>query len=94
MNTLTLELSDMRKSFKLQGVPSTATVGELITDAVKKMKMQSRDENGSPISYKVRLDREGRHLNNSEMLGDVCKDDDRLEFEPDIEAGFPSIKKT
>ena len=85
--TLTLELSDMQKDFSLKDIPSTATVGELISAAIPKMNLPSKDDSGAPVCYRARHEQGGRHLNDSEIVGDALKNDDRLVLEPNIEAG-------
>ena len=85
--TLTLELSDMQKDFRLKDIATTATIRELISAAIPKMKLPSKDDSGSSISYRARHERAGRHLNDSELVGDSLKNDDRLVLEPNIEAG-------
>jgi hypothetical protein len=85
--TLSLEVSDLQKAFSLKDIPTTATVGELISAAIPRMNLPSRDDSGSPVCYRARHEREGRHLNDSEIVGDALKNDDRIFVEPNIEAG-------
>ena len=52
-----------------------------------KMGLARIDAEGRPLQYYARLDREGRHLNGSELIGDSLQDDDELTLTPNIEAG-------
>ena len=85
--TLSLEVSDMQRDFRLKDIPLTSTVSELISAAIPRMNLPSKDDSGSPVCYRARHEREGRHLNDSEIVGDALKNDDRVVFEPNIEAG-------
>jgi hypothetical protein len=42
---------------------------------------------GRPLDYSARLDREGRHLNSSEIVGDALKEGDEIVLTPNIDAG-------
>jgi hypothetical protein len=77
----------MQKDFRLKDIAPTTTIAELISAAIPKMKLPSKDDSGSSISYRARHEREGRHLNDSELVGDSLQNDDRLVLEPNIEAG-------
>lgn len=87
MNTLTLEISDMQKDFRMNNVPETATVSELIRAAIPRMGLPVKDDSGAPVAYRAHLEREARHLNDSEVIGVALKDKDRVVFQPDIDAG-------
>jgi hypothetical protein len=65
-----------------------ATVSELISAAIPRMNLPSKDNTGSPVCYRARHERDGRHLHDSEIVGDALKNDDRVVFEPNIEAGM------
>ena len=39
------------------------------------------------ITYQARLDRDGRHLHSSEVVGDALMPNDRVVLQPEINAG-------
>jgi hypothetical protein len=42
---------------------------------------------GRPLTYHARLDREGRHLQSSELVGQALQEGDRVVLQPNIDAG-------
>lgn len=68
-------------------VRSDTTVGELLDGLVPRMQLPRTDSGGQPLTYHVRLDREGRHLNRAERVGDALSPDDKLTIQPRIDAG-------
>ncbi len=87
--TLGLRVNDVsgQKSAHASAVPLTATIGELVQGLLVKMGLARSDADGRPLHYYARLEREGRHLNGSELVGDSLQDDDELTLTPNIEAG-------
>jgi hypothetical protein len=87
---LELEISDVsgQKVFSVTNAPSDGTVGELVHEMLGKMNLPQNDAGGAPLSYQARLEREGRHLNASERIGDALERGDRLTLQPNIDAGF------
>jgi hypothetical protein len=67
--------------------PPDATVGELARSLLTRMSLPSTDVEGRPLSYHVRLEREGRHLHPSETAGDVLQENDEIVLQPKIQAG-------
>jgi len=63
------------------------TVGELLEALVPRMKLPQLGNGGRPLSYQARLEREGRHLHASEVVGDALQPSDRIMLQPTIEAG-------
>ena len=86
---LELEISDVsgQKVFSVANAPSDGTVGELVHEMLGKMNLPQNDASGAPLSYQARLEREGRHLNASERIGDALERGDRLTLQPNIDAG-------
>ena len=76
-----------QRVMELKNVPEDATVRELIEDLLDQMNLPQTDTGGRPLPYHARLEREGRHLHASEIVGDALKEDDRIMLQPDIEAG-------
>jgi hypothetical protein len=63
------------------------TVGELIEGLVPRMKLPRLGNGGRPLTYHARLEREGRHLHATEVVGDALQTEDRITLQPTIEAG-------
>jgi hypothetical protein len=84
-----LEVSDIsgQKRAAVRDAPTDATVGELIEGLLSDMRLNQTDSEGRPLTYQVRLEREGRHLLGSERLGDALKSGDQLVLQPNIDAG-------
>jgi hypothetical protein len=87
---LALEISDVsgQKVFAVSNAPADGTVGELVHAMLGKMNLPKNDSSGAPLSYQARLEREGRHLNSSEKIGDALEVGDRLTLQPNIDAGL------
>jgi len=87
--SLDLRVADVsdQKHAEARGVPADATVGELIQGLLTRMNLPVNDVSGRPLSYQARLDREGRHLRSSEIVGDVLQENDRIVLQPNVDAG-------
>jgi len=87
---LALEISDVsgQKVFSVANAPADGTVGELVHEMLGRMNLPKNDSSGAPLSYQARLDRQGRHLNSSERIGDALEVGDRLTLQPNIDAGL------
>ncbi|HVO28047.1 MAG TPA: hypothetical protein VMW56_30955 [Candidatus Margulisiibacteriota bacterium] len=87
--TLGLKVSDVsgQKAVRATAVPLTSTIGELVQGLLAKLGLARHDAEGRPLHYHARLEREGRHLNGSELVGDSVQDGDELTLAPNIEAG-------
>lgn len=76
-----------QKAVKIDGVRRETSVLELVEDLVPRMNLSPNDTNGRPLTYHARLEREGRHLHASEIIGEVLQEDDELVLQPNIDAG-------
>jgi hypothetical protein len=87
--SLGLRASDVsgQKTVRASAVPGDATVGELVQGLLAKMGLSRHDVEGRPLDYNARLEREGRHLNRSEIVGDALKEGDEIVLTPNIDAG-------
>jgi hypothetical protein len=85
-----LEISDVsgQKVFSVANAPTANTVGELVHEMIGKMNLPRNDSSGAPLTYQARSEREGRHLNASERIGDALQRGDRLTLQPNIDAGL------
>jgi len=84
-----LTVSDVsgQKVYRVRNAPSDARVGELVQSLLSQMNLPANDPSGQPLSYQARLEREGRHLNAAERVGDALKPGDELMLQPNIDAG-------
>jgi hypothetical protein len=76
-----------QKSRALDGVAPDRTIGELVEEFLRELDLPTQDPSGHPLVYHARLEREGRHLNSSELVGDALATGDRLVLQPLIQAG-------
>ena len=88
-DTITLSASDVsgQKLARADEVPPDCSVGELIEGLLSKMQLPKNDVEGRPLTYQALLEREGRHLQSSETVGDALEDEDRIVLQPNINAG-------
>lgn len=86
---LSISASDVsgQKVVKVAGLAPDTTVGELVHGLVPKMGLSESDAGGRTLAYHVRLEREGRHLHASEVVGEALQPDDRIVLQPNIMAG-------
>lgn len=76
-----------QKVVRAAGISPATTVGELVQGLIPKMDLLQADADGRKIAYHCRLERLGRHLHPTEIVGDVLEPDDRLVLQPNIVAG-------
>jgi hypothetical protein len=69
------------------GAPRESTVGEWVDELVSKLGLRRKDSDGNPYVYRPRLEREGRHLNAGEIVGEVLREDDHVVLHPNVNAG-------
>ena len=86
---INLTVSDVsgQKVFRVPKAPPDATVGELVKSLLAQMSLPANDSDGQPLAYAARLEREGRHLNAAERVGDALETGDKLTLQPNIDAG-------
>jgi hypothetical protein len=84
-----LQVSDVtgQKTKSVSNIPPDCTVGELVQELLSELQLPKNDGAGRPLEYQARLDREGRHLNGSETVGDSLQSGDKVVLTPNIEAG-------
>ncbi len=84
-----LNVEDVSGHHKVRaaGISPAMTVRELVRGLVPRMDLPLSDQDGRPMAYHVRLEREGRHLHASEIVGDALEPDDCLILQPHIVAG-------
>jgi hypothetical protein len=91
-NTVSFTASDVtgQKHVAVRDVPVSVSVGEMIDSLLPRMQLQHVDREGQPVHYDARLEREARHLQRSELVGEVLQADDHLTMHPRILAGSPA----
>ncbi len=84
-----LEASDVsgQKRAAVRAVQPDATIGELVQGLLARMNLPRNDVSGRPLTWRARLDREGRHLLASERVGEALRPQDRIVLQPNIDAG-------
>ena len=87
--TMPLRAADVtgQRLVDVKDAPTDATVGELIDGILPRLNLPVNDNGGRPLTYHARLDREGRHLHASELIGETLQPNDRLVLQPEINAG-------
>jgi len=88
-DAISLEVADIsgQKRVRVAGVDPESTVGDLLTGLIPKMELPEHDVEGRRQAYHARLEREGRHLHASEVVGEALQPGDRLVLQPNIMAG-------
>ncbi len=86
---LTLEAVDVsqQKVRRVNNVQPEVTVQEIIEPLLAQMNLPQNDPEGRPVTYQALLEREGRHLQSWERVGDALQSGDRLVLQPNIDAG-------
>jgi hypothetical protein len=84
-----IEVSDVtgQKRMSVSNIPTDATVSELVQELMVELQLAKHDVGGRPLVYHARLDREGRHLHGSEVVGESLTSGDTVVLTPNIEAG-------
>jgi hypothetical protein len=84
-----LEASDVsgQKTARIKDVPIDWSVGELVQGLLNQMNLPQNDTAGRPLTYHVLLEREGRHLHGSEVVGEAMETGDKVILQPNIDAG-------
>ena len=85
---LTVRASDVTgQRSKAARAPRDATVGEWVKTLIGELRLKRKDAVGNPHVYRARLEREGRHLNASEIVGEALEEGDHVVLQPNVDAG-------
>ncbi len=89
LQTIRVRANDVsgQKTVQAPEVPVDVSVGELVETFLAQMNLTTHDMEGRPLIYHARLEREGRHLHSSELVGDALREDDQIVLSPNIDAG-------
>jgi hypothetical protein len=83
-----------QKVATVRDIPNDATVGDLIQGLLHSVNLPKNDPSGRPVAYHARLEREGRHLHDSEMVIEALKPDDHIVLHPNVDAGATPSTRT
>lgn len=89
-STVRLRASDVsrQRHVCVENVACDATVGELVQGLLSDgLRLPQKDTEGRPLTYRARLEREGRHLQATEIVGDTLQDEDEIVIQLHITAG-------
>ena len=86
--TINLHVKDMsgQREFLARDVPTDASWGECMDGILAKMSLPRNTGSDGGV-WAGRLEREGRHLHPSEIVGDALTDEDRIVLQPEVVAG-------
>ncbi len=86
--TITLRVQDMsgQREFMARGVPKDASWGEIMPSILDNMSLPKNNPTG-PNVWLGHLEREGRHIHTSEIVGDSLQDGDKVVLQPEVNAG-------
>lgn len=76
-----------QRTYRVPDVPADAKVGEIREGLVTSLGLPRNSAEGAAISYQLRLEREGRHLEPAEEIGLALQEDDHVVLLPNIDAG-------
>jgi hypothetical protein len=88
--TITLNVEDMsgQRQYVARNVPTDASWSETMNGIVAGMSLPQNTPTGEGV-WSGRLEREGRHLHGSEIVGDALQDGDQIVLQPEAIAGSP-----
>ena len=86
---LTIRARDItgQKRVRIRDIPIEYSVGDVVDGLLPRMNLNRFDPSGSPVRFEARLEREGRHLNRAELIGQALLDEDEVVLHPRITAG-------
>ena len=84
-----ISVSDLtgQKRFRVKSVPKDSTIGDFLQELLVKTKLPRNDSAGRQLRFRVRLNRECRHLDAGELVGDSLQEDDEISLHPHVMAG-------
>ncbi len=76
-----------QKRIRAKKVRWESTMADLVQDLLPRLHLPAQDADGRPLNYHARLDREGRHVHSSEVVGQALRQADEITIQPDVVAG-------
>jgi len=61
-------------------------IGDVVPTWLPELGLPFKGQDGEPLAYLARLEREGRHLGPGELVGDALRDTDEVTLQPRIHA--------
>jgi len=85
---ISLRIQDVsgQREFVARDVPTDASWGEAMTGILAGMSLPA-NEGAEQSAWTGRLEREGRHLHASEIVGEALEDGDQIVLQPEAVAG-------
>jgi len=89
-STITLHVEDVsgQRQYVAKDVPTDASWGETMRSFLASMSLPRNTPDGQKSIFTGRLEREGRHLHATEIVGDALQDEDRIVLQPEVNAGL------
>ena len=89
--TVSIRVGDMSGQRNVMtDLPTDASWGEALNGILGKLSLPKNPAGEEPVVWTGRLEREGRHLHSSELVGDALQQDDEVVIQRDIQAGSGS----
>ena len=86
--TVSIRVGDMSgQRNAVTDLPTEASWGEALDGILGKLSLPKNPAGEEPVVWTGRLEREGRHLHASEVIGDALQEDDEVVIQRDIQAG-------
>jgi hypothetical protein len=70
---------------RARGIPTDATVGDLVASLMHELRLPANDSQGRPLTYSARA--RGESLTESDRVGDVLVEDDVVTLTQNVTAG-------
>ncbi|MBP8128800.1 MAG: hypothetical protein KA184_04405 [Candidatus Hydrogenedentes bacterium] len=89
-DTVSVRISDMTRQRSFIGqIPRQASWGESLRGILDQLglNLPANPDAGEDVVWTGRLEREGRHLHASELVGDALHEGDEVTIQRDIQAG-------
>jgi len=85
--TLNLRVEDATGQIrrKARGIPRDASVGDLMKNLVRELRLPANDSQGRPLTYAVRAN--GLSLLENDRVGDVLQEEDTVTLTQNVTAG-------
>jgi hypothetical protein len=85
--TISVKVEDFtgQNTRRARGIPTDATVGDLIASLTREMRLPANDSQGRPLTYAARAN--GDSLVESDRVGDVLREDDVVTLTQNVTAG-------
>jgi hypothetical protein len=83
------QVSDVsgQKKVKVSSVSPGATVREIISGLLDRMRLPRNDSSGRPVNYRARSERRDTYLQDNETVGGAVEPGDEIILQPNIDAG-------